>query len=83
MDTYIIWWRSLVDSTPGGLKAFDAMDDEDWGVIRALDPAFEEEDDYAETVYSPNRAMIVLAEVDTLQALQAAGDIRGFAPRFA
>jgi hypothetical protein len=80
--TYIVWGVGFHDSPPGGLEAADLVDNEDRAVIATLDPQFDEDDEFAETVYSPNWAMIVYTDRDTLERLKAAGDIRGFAPRF-
>jgi hypothetical protein len=79
MTTYLVWG---VGSEPAGLTATDAVDHEDRAVIAALDPDFDE-DPAAETVYSLNWSMVVDADEAHLQALVDAGEVRGFAPRFA
>jgi hypothetical protein len=77
---YIVWGVGFGEN-PGGLEAVDLVDNEDRTVIAAHDPDFDE-GDFDETAYYPRWAMIVEADRDILQALQAAGAIRGFAPRF-
>jgi hypothetical protein len=79
-DTFIVWG---VGSEPAGLEPVDAVDHEDRVVIAALDPDFDSEDPAAETVYSLNWSMVVDADEAHLQALVDAGEVRGFAPRFA
>jgi hypothetical protein len=81
MSTRLVWGTGF-GPAPDGLVAVDAADYEDWVRVETLDPGFAPGPE-AETVGDPRWVMVVDADASFLQKLQEAGEIRGFAPRFA
>jgi hypothetical protein len=81
MTTYLVWG---VGSSPTGLTATDGVDNEDLARVYGLDPEFEGlAGPFTDTIGDLRWVMVVDADEAHLQALVDAGEVRGFAPRFA